>query len=203
MLIRKARQQDALLLSQLIYASGSQVLDTVFGQQPICQDFLHSALQQADGQYGFNNHWLAVDGDKVLGSISAWHHELGEQFHQASLKRVIDYYGIEQGLDVIARSQILRQFIPPPQAEEWCIGHLAVFAPHQRQGVASQLLSYMAKAAIKHHKTLLSLDVGQDNQGATAFYLRHGFSVTACSELTPDMQQLGFSRHLHLQKSLV
>jgi ribosomal protein S18 acetylase RimI-like enzyme len=202
MIIRQARQQDISLLAELIYASGPQVFDAVFAfnnnYNP--RDFLLSALQHKNGQYGFANHWLALKNDKILGSVSTWHTELNKDFHQATMRSVVEYFGLEHSIDVVLRSQVVKHFIPAPQAHEWCIGHLAVLSQFQRQGVASQLLQFMGDLALQKGKSTLSLDVSQDNLSAIQFYQQLGFNRQTTSALSPEMQRLGFTRHLHLGK---
>ena len=203
MLIRAARQQDAPELAQLVYASGAALFDAVFYPAKDSRDFLHSALQRADGQYGFANHWLALKNKQIVGSVTGWHHALSQPFHQASLSSIVDYFGAEKSLQVLAQSMLLRQFIPPPLAHEWCIGHLAVSPPFQRQGVATYLLAWMAGQARLHGKTVLSLDVSQTNHSAISFYQQQGFTLHSTSAQTVDMQRAGLSAHLHMCKSLV
>jgi ribosomal protein S18 acetylase RimI-like enzyme len=202
MIIRPACQQDISLLAELIYASGSQVLESVFrfNNQHNPQDFLLSALQYKEGQYGFANHWLALKNDKILAVVCAWHTELNSDFHQATVNSVVEYFGLEHSIDVIARSQVVKHFIPTPQPHEWCIGHLAVLPKYQRQGVASQLLQFMGELALQKGKSTLSLDVSQDNHSAIQFYQQLGFNIVTTSELTTEMQHLGFTRHLHMCK---
>ena len=203
--IRSACQQDAPLLAKLVYAAGPQVLQSVFGlnQDYNPQDFLLSALHCADGQYGFANHYVAVENEQVLASVCAWHAELSTSFQHATLHSVIEYFGVEHSLEVVARSQVVEHFIPPPQAHEWCIGHLAVLPQHQRQGIASKLLQFMSQLALQNNKTTLSLDVSSNNQGAIEFYLQQGFSLQSTSELTKDMSRFGFVPHVHMHRQLV
>ncbi|KXI30161.1 GNAT family N-acetyltransferase [Paraglaciecola hydrolytica] len=203
--IRPACQQDASQLAELIYASGPQILESVFGtSKPYNpRDFLLSALQHKDGQYGFANHYVAIEDDKILAAVCGWHSELKTHFHQATLHSVVAYFGVELSLEVLARSQITQQIIPGPQPHEWCIGHLSVNLEYQKQGVASQLLNFMTELALQNGKSQLSLDVSQDNHNAIQFYLQRGFSILSTSALTAEMQNLGFSRHLHMSKSLV
>lgn len=203
MIIRTARRLDAPALAELVYASGAPLLDVVFYPAQDSRDFLRSALQHADGQYGFAHHWLAIKNEQIVGAVTGWHDDLSQHFHQASLGSVVAYFGAETSLDVIAQSLVLRQFIPPPLAHEWCIGHLAVSPPFQRQGVASCLLAWMAGQARLNGKTVLSLDVSQTNHAAIRFYQQQGFTLQSTSALTNDMQRLGIPAHVHMCKSLV
>jgi ribosomal protein S18 acetylase RimI-like enzyme len=205
MIIRGACQHDAPHLATLIYASGPVLIESVFGfnQQHNAQDFLLSAASHEFGQYGFANHFIAVENEQVLGSVCAWHTELSASFGQATLHSVVQYFGLEHSLEVVARSQVIKHFISPPLNHEWCIGHFAVFPQYRRQGVATRLLQFMTELAENSGKTTLSLHVAAENHSAIQFYQQQGFSLHSTSELTNEMQNLGFVVHKHMQKKLV
>jgi ribosomal protein S18 acetylase RimI-like enzyme len=203
MKVRVAVEEDAQQLSDLILASGPQSFSAIFdfNEQRHCKRFLLSALSKEHGQFGYANHWVVEHKGLVIGSVSAWHTELNKDFHLATLQSVIDYYQ-ECSVDVLTHAKIVQEFIPKPQSFEWCIGHLAVLPEYQKQGAASTLLEFMAKIAQLHGKTQLSLDVPVNNQDAITFYLRMGFIATEYSIESEAMLQLGFSQHLHMQKSI-
>jgi ribosomal protein S18 acetylase RimI-like enzyme len=139
----------------------------------------------------------------VIGSVSTWHTELDKTFHQATLQSLIQYYGAELVHEVLSRSQLVQEFIPKPSAHQWCIGHLAVAEPNQRQGAATMLLNVMSQEAKRHNKIELSLDVPIDNHSAISFYQHYGFKIQQQSILSQAMLDAGFSCHLHMGKSLV
>ena len=205
MMIRGACQQDAPQLATLIYASGPVLIESVFActQQHNAQGFLLSAASHEFGQYGFANHFVAVENEQVLGSVCAWHTELNASFAQATLHSVVQYFGLELSLEVVARSQIIKHFISPPLNHEWCIGHFAVFPQYRRQGVARRLLQFMTELAQNSGKTTLSLHVAANNHSAIKFYQQQGFNLNSTAELTTEMQGLGFAAHWHMQKKLV
>jgi ribosomal protein S18 acetylase RimI-like enzyme len=204
MLIRPAKAADSEILVELIYSSAPRSLETLFTLDPshTAINFLRHALQQADGQYGYANHWVADDGTQVQGSICAWHDQLSLAFHHATLNSVHRYYGLLGSAEVLRRSQLFALSVTPPQTHEWCIGHLAVNSALQRAGIATMLMHIMASQAAMMGKTHLSLDVEGDNQAALAFYTKLGFRPISESVASSPLSQLGIHDHVHLSKDI-
>ncbi len=202
---RQANQDDARTLAQLIFSSAPVALAATFdiNQELSALNFLHSSLLTADGQYGYDNHWVAEIDNQVVGCLSSWHSDLPDSFHQATLINLTGFYGIAHALSVVQASQALQDCIPQPKNNEWCIGHFAVLAEHQRKGVGSTLLDVMHKQALAFDRSVLCLDVESKNSQAIDFYLGHGFVKKNESAVSPRMQTLGIGSHFHLSKVLV
>ncbi|NCP65114.1 MAG: GNAT family N-acetyltransferase [Paraglaciecola sp.] len=204
MLIRPAQAADSERLGELIFSSAAHSLTALFTLDPkhSAKDFLHQALRQAEGQYGYANHWVADDGIHVQGAICAWHDQLSLAFHHATFDSVHRYYGLLGSAEVFKRSQLFARSVPPPQAHECCIGHLAVKPTQQRRGIATMLVHTIAEQAARMDKTHLSLDVESDNQAALAFYAKLGFEIIRESVASAALQQLGIGNYLHLSKAI-
>jgi ribosomal protein S18 acetylase RimI-like enzyme len=204
MKIRQAVQDDVKVLGPLILCSAPVTLAATFDINPELSalNFLLSSLLTADGQYGYANHWVAEIDHQVVGCVSAWHSDLPNTFHQATLSQVTDFYGIAHALSVVQASQTLQDCIPKPQKHEWCFGHFAVLPQHQRKGVGTALLEGMHQQALTFEKSALSLDVDIGNAQAIDFYLGNGFVKTNESDVSTRMQALGIGSHFHLSKSL-
>lgn len=202
MLIRQASASDANFLADLVFASAAKHLEQIFTvtAELSALNFLRKSFISSDGQYGFANHWVAEVEGQVVACVSAWHAQLPQQFHQATLDSVIAFYGAEQALNVVHNSQALADCIPKPQTHEWCIGHLSVTERHKKQGLGKALILAMQKMATAANKICLSLDVENTNQAAIDFYHRCGFAVAHKSAVSPRMQQMGINQHLHMVK---
>ena len=117
MLLRRAQNKDANVAGQLILSSAVNTLPHMFD---VCEEhhslgFIQYAFTLADGQYGYANHWVIEVEGQVVAIVSAWHTELANNFHQATLQSIASYYGFIDSLDVIQRSQLLKSIIPPPK----------------------------------------------------------------------------------------
>lgn len=89
MLIRKAREKDARVLAELVYTAAPRSLSALFDVAPTlnCQGYFAQTFQRESGQYGFGNHWVVEAESQVVAAVTAWHSELSENFHHASLTR--------------------------------------------------------------------------------------------------------------------
>jgi ribosomal protein S18 acetylase RimI-like enzyme len=180
MQLRPARAQDANGAGHLIINSATSILARMcdVNEDHHSLGVTRHAFTLADGQFGYANHWVIELDDEVAAITSAWHTELTDSFHQATLHSIVSYYGLEDSLEVIKRCQLLKNVIPPPKKDEWCIGHFAVSPSHQRKGLGTELLAHMQTLAALNGKTKLSLDVELHNQVAINFYLDSGFVFT-------------------------
>lgn len=204
MKIRQANKTDAEALARLVLSAAPVALSAIFdiNSELTALNFLHSSLLIPDGQYGYENHWVAEIDNQVVGCLSAWHSDLPNSFHQATFSNLVYFYGVTHSMYVVQASQSLQDCIPKPKEHEWCFGHFAVLAQHQKQGIGSALLTLVHKQALTSGKSALSLDVEAANKQVTNFYQRQGFVVMSGSSVSPRMQALGIGQHLHLSKDL-
>jgi ribosomal protein S18 acetylase RimI-like enzyme len=205
MLSRQANQGDAAILAQLIFCSAPVALAATFdiNDELSALNFLYSNLLTSDGQYGFENHWVAEIDNQVAGCLCTWHSDLPDSFHQATLIKLTRFYGVAHALSVVQASQALQDCIPKPKKFELCIGHFAVLAKYQRQGVATNLLRFAHQKALVCGKSVLCLDVESTNSQAIDFYLGRGFTQQSESDVSQRMETLGIGSHLHFSKKLI
>ena len=204
MLVRRATQADASQLATLVFTSAPNLLSLIFTTSPQTKvmDFLQASLTQPNGQYGYANHWVIEVEQQLVACICAWSRNLPASFHQATLASLVKFYSAEDLLKVIQRSEVLKDCIPQPTDNEWCIGHVAVAGSYQRQGLGKKLLLTMQQQARSASKKSLSLDVDCTNTAAISFYLKHGFKQQSQSIVSAKMQTLGIAQHLHLVQDL-
>jgi len=205
MFSRQADQGDAAILAQLIFCSAPVALAATFdiNDELSALNYLYANLLTSDGQYGFENHWVTEIDNQVAGCLSMWHSDLPDSFHQATLIKLTCFYGVAHALSVVQASQALQDCIPTPTKHELCIGHLAVLAKYQRQGVATSLLRFANQKALVCGKSVLCLDVESTNSQAIDFYLGRGFTQQSESGISQKMRTLGIGSHCHLSKKLV
>lgn len=205
MLSRQASQDDAPILSQLIYYSAPDALAATFdiNAELSVLNFLVSCLLTSGGQYGFENHWIAEIDNQVAGCLSTWQSDLPDSFHQATLIKLTHFYGVAHALSIVQASRALQDCIPKLKNHELCIGHFAVFAKYQRRGIATNLLRFAQQKALICGKSVLCLDVESKNTQAIDFYLGRGFKQESESGISQRMQTLGIGSHLHFSKKLI
>lgn len=204
MIIRQAKQSDALVLAPLILASGPETLAAVLDvdKDLTALKFLSRSLAEPDGQYGYLNHWVAVINQETVGCVSAWHHQLSAAFHQATLSSLLEFYSASHVHSILRNSLITQDCIPKPTENEWCVGHLSVAPKYQGLGYGKALLSFMEQQGRAANKSFLSLDVAENNLLAIKFYESQGFVKEQKSRMTEQMRRVGIGIHFHLRKTL-
>lgn len=188
--LRAAREEDYQAATQLLLQSGERLLTEIFGNGDVAQTcrYLAFAWQQGPGQYGFQNHWVAESGDTLVGLLTCWDDQLPADFDRATLSSITDFFGLDQSIDVVMRSQRFSAALHPPMATELGIGHLAVAEAARRQGVGRALMNWAEQQARQRGKFAVVLDVASDNQAAIAFYRALGFARHQGNE--PFMQMV-------------
>lgn len=175
--VRQATARDVEVAVPLLLDAAERLLTSIFGNgnRDEAFAFLFAAWLRGTGQYGFENHWLACVDDNIVGIASCWHDALPEHFDRDTLNAITDYFGIDEALEVVIRSQEHAIALHSPLVLEMGIGHLAVAAGARRSGVGTALVRYMECKARKLGKLSLVLDVEAQNLGALRFYEALGF----------------------------
>mgnify|MGYP001293789480 CR=1 FL=1 len=191
--VRSAEDSDGPIAVPLLLTAGEELLVAIFGQgnTSTALNFLHDAWHQRTGQYGYQQHWVAVQDNEVVGLVTCWHSELGVQFDRDTLQSITRFYGSEQALKIIHRSQELTAELSAPVAHELNLGHLAVHSDYQRQGIGRLLIEFIVQQAKSLSKQTLTLDVELQNIEALQFYIALGFT-----------EQHSTSRFVQLQKTV-
>ncbi|MEP4890812.1 MAG: GNAT family N-acetyltransferase [Aliiglaciecola sp.] len=213
MLITQAKASHCQSLAKLLFSSGPDNLISLLTghqspltlpqKQKICIEFLETALQLAEGQFGYLNQQVAIKNGAVCGCVSYWQAPISDLFKQQTLASLVTHFGITETAAILNNSEALSTLVRAPSANELSIGHLAVEPINRRQGVATCLLDYCSEAAIKLGKSTLVLDVMEDNQSAIQTYLNFGFVQKSKSQPSEKGKKIGFLPHIHMQKSLV
>lgn len=176
--VRQAAAKDMESAVPLLLDAAENLLTCIFGNgnRDDAFAFLSAAWLRGTGQYGFENHWLACVGEDIVGIASCWHDGLPEHFDRNTLAAITDYFGIDEALEVVMRSQQHTIALHCPLVLEMSVGHIAVAAGARRNGVGTALIRFMERKARALGKLSLILDVEEHNHGAVRFYEALGFS---------------------------
>lgn len=174
------------------------MLDYLFtlNGQAYAKAYLQQALQQPDGQFGYQNHWVIEQQGKLAAIGSAWQSLMPEAFKQATQASLQGYFSQAQLAQVIQRNQQLQAILPEPKQQQLCVGHLAVSPAFRRRGLIGTLLQTFAQQAISLGKQSMLLQVAQDNQPAISCYQKYGFVVVG------QRHSPGLPIHLAMEKNL-
>ncbi|BFT32000.1 hypothetical protein D210916BOD24_31760 [Alteromonas sp. D210916BOD_24] len=176
--IRQGAASDVAQTAPLILSAAESLLTCIFDESrdKTADGYLSHAWQLGGGQYGYKNHWVAVQGERVLGVVTSWHSRLGVQFDRATLDSITSYFTLDEAIMVLMRNQTVAVGLTPPTNTELMVGHLAVSEDNQRNGIGSLLIDTMQRRAEKLKKRKLVLDVEIANIAAIRFYQRLNFT---------------------------
>lgn len=186
--IRAGNVQDASALAPLILQSASDLLAYLFGSSTHALNYLNFACAQSDGQYSAARHQVATDNQHVIGCISVWHNNMPAVFQKSTVKSLSVVLTAEQISHLIGINSTLSKLFLPPDADELCIGHLAVASQWQGKQVASKLLAYAVRQAKHQGKQRLVLDVDVNNHSAIGFYEKWDFMSQKSQQFSPTKQ---------------
>jgi ribosomal protein S18 acetylase RimI-like enzyme len=180
--VRKAQPEDAPVAGRLMYLSGPEPAQIIFGgpeQNTIrvftelfripdhIYSYSHICVAEREGQVaglylGFEQgEWLAAQ--KAMGRIGR---------HWFKIIRLRHLPGMILSIIAMART------FEPLQDDDYTIQMLAVLPEVRRQGVATRLMEHAAGEARSRGLKRLVLDVLVDNVGARRFYEAVGFEET-------------------------
>lgn len=210
--ITSAKPSDAASLAKLIYQSGPANIEAVFcdemadfdeqQKQSHCIAYIQQALQQPDGQFGYQNQYVIREQGSVVACVSFWTCVLPESFKQATLSNLLEHFGAVKCASILKNSELLSELLRRPSVNELSIGHLSVDPNFQRRRLATSLLQYcQAKAKLKG-KTSLILDLAADNHAAYDTYKAFGFVQVGSSQPGASAKCAGMVPHIHMLKQL-
>jgi len=176
--VRQGVASDAEQAAPLILNAAQSLLTSIFGhsKSKTADGYLAHAWALGGGQYGFKNHWVACEGDEVVGVVTSWHSKLGAAFDRATLDSITSYFTLDEAMTVLMRNQTVAINLSPPINTELMIGHLSVAENARRNGVGTRLVEVMQARAQELNKRKLVLDVEVSNVSAIRFYQHQGFT---------------------------
>jgi ribosomal protein S18 acetylase RimI-like enzyme len=175
---RAARAEDVDAAVPLIHASGPEAFDYVFSVRAAgeSQEFLHAAFRRGRGRFGWRNHVVACDDERIVGIGTGYGAERNAAFFLADAAAIARFHGL-RAAGVAVRALRAEHLLPPPRAGEWMLAHIAV-APDQRGGgVGARLLNHLIEQGRQAGKATAVLDVSVENPRAEALYRRFGFEL--------------------------
>lgn len=186
--VRKGTPDDSSSLAPLVLASAPVLLQFLFGSKVIAERFIEHAAEQADGQYSSSRHIIASDDNLPIACMTVWHANMPESFRAGTLKSLTEFLEPSVLSHLIRVNPLLEEVFLAPQNDQLCIGHLAVSAEHQGQGIGRKLIAHAIKLAKQSLLNSIVLDVEDSNEQAISFYHACGFIEITESKFSPTEQ---------------
>ncbi len=167
----EARAEHAPDLAALLMLASYGVIEALYGGliegQPT-QKIVERRFHRAGTTGAFENCFVAVDGDRVLGGLHV--HPMDDLRKDP-----------EGGIIPPDRYWITAPFekLDPAAAGSFHINFISVFEPHQGKGIGKALIDLAWREAARRRFKELSLIVFEQNRRALEFYHRLGFAEVA------------------------
>lgn len=163
--LRHARKDDSRHVAELIVIAGDQRPDFPYVPDSDSEGPVDLALPRAaqrNENFALRHATLAVISGQVAGMV------LGYKLSRTCEALKPDCLG-----------QSLRPLMDakPDLIDAFYVNTLAVYPEYQNHGLGARLLDTANQKALKSGCSGVSLEVGEHNQDAFRFYVRHGFNV--------------------------
>lgn len=184
---RQANPHDVEDAYSLIYSSGPDIIDYLFGVPgKKSTDYIRYAFQDEKGLFGSANHTVAVVDNKVVG-IGAFYS--GNEYFKLSTDHTIQifkFFGFIQGMNVLKKCLQIQKIIPPPNKKTVYVADFGVKESFRGKGMGTALLTHQKNKAIQNKKSFYSLDVSPQNPRAQKLYEKFGFWVVGEKSVCVD-----------------
>jgi len=177
---RPARAEDTEMAVPLIYSSGPEAFNYVFGPSGDggAIAYLLAAFRDGAGEFGYRNHIVGVRDGQIVAAGGGWTGATGLPFMLAAVRQFVMQFGVVKAASTIARGLATENVMPPPAKAEFYIGHLGVSEAMRGRGVGGVMLDYLLARGRESGVPTAVLDVAMTNPRAEALYFRNGFRVT-------------------------
>lgn len=173
--LRKAVPNDAENAVPLVMQSGPETFAYVFdnGKQS-AKEFLMHAFRKKGGEFSFDNHYVLLEGDVLIGTIALYTAKKANSFLVSDVLNIFNIYKW-RGFGVLKRGLKVEQVLLLPKGDECYIGHVAISNQYRARGHGQYMLKAAMSYFLESHEVRFVLDVSVDNPRAKALYARLGF----------------------------
>ncbi|HUH51636.1 MAG TPA: GNAT family N-acetyltransferase [Flavobacterium sp.] len=165
--IRKALPTDYKAIAQCLMLAMEDIFYVFIGEHSNekAVDFLEQLVQKKDNQYSYENCWLAVSENEVVGAGLVYDGAKLHQLRAPVAQEIKKVFG--------------KDFNPEDetQAGEFYIDCVGVYPNQQGRGIGSAIFKFLIQEYVLQRKLTLGLLVEKNNPGAKNLYLKLGFEV--------------------------
>lgn len=181
--VRPARPEDAQAAAYLMFLSGPQIAQAVFGPRKEQACAVLEALFRGERHQFSHEHACVADLDgQVVGlALGTPGHEwvaIGEATGRELGGTVRRSLGLVRFTRMVRSLLALSRSFPSPEPEDYFVQMLAVLPQARRRGIGKLLMASMEARAAEVGARRLALDVLIENEEARRFYLALGFCDT-------------------------
>lgn len=179
LVIRPARSGDVEAALPLIYSSGMEAWDLLFGSgEPASSlPYLRKAWVDGKGVAGCRAHWVAEISGEVLATASVYSHTAHKLLGNETALHALRYFGWPALPRLVKMLKWGRYIAPSPKADVDYLANFGVAPAARGKGVGTAVLRYFLLRAATRDKAQLQLDVAINNPRGQQLYERFGMSV--------------------------
>ena len=176
---RSCQPSDVNEAIPLMYSAGPESFNYVFSvdYQEQAIDFLRYAFVKGEGEFGYNDHKVAIDNNTIVGLVGRRSSTQNLGYTFAAAKQIFGFYGLVNGLKVIFRGLRFEAIVAPPTKGRVCLHNLGVSPDSRGKGYGQKMIEHFIVNEKKDKTTHVCLDVAATNPRAKLLYQRLGFVV--------------------------
>ncbi len=182
--IRQAQPNDQGPIAELMYSSGMDLYNYLYGEQAI--DYLRLEFASGKGFAGYNNVTVAVlvnEGadeeadEEVVGTGCFYDTERYADLVKGSFYNMTEFFGTEGVEPVFQRISHTASIMQPPKAGELYLSNFGVAENCRSQGIGSSIIQQTLEQARRDNYSVFGLDVSTRNPRGQALYTRLGLNM--------------------------
>ncbi len=186
LIIRPCTAEDVDDIIPLMFSAGPDAFRFVFSVNSELQalDFLRTSFVKGDGEFGYKDHFVAVDNDEVVALVGMRSAQDNLKYTLSAARSIFKFYGLFNGLRVVTRGLRFERIVSPPHKSVLCLHNLGVKDGLRGKGYGRALIAWFMQQAGEHNVTAVGLDVAETNPRAKALYMGLGFTVKSVTQGT-------------------
>lgn len=173
--VRTARKDDAGPVAELMYSSGMDLYDYLYGAKTL--DFLRYEFQSGKGFAGYKHVTVAVHQGEVVGTGCFYDRESYNGLLKGTMKNMREFFGLVGVVPVLLRSRHISSVMRTPKPGEMYLSNFGVSQAMRSQGIGSKIIKHKLEEARQQGFTIFGLDVSAGNPRGEALYTRLGLKV--------------------------
>ena len=172
MALRKAIQSDAPFLTELMMMAMGDIVHQFIGIDPnlknetsirTAENFLRSFIEKENNQYSYQNCWVYVVENKIVGMANVYEGAALERLRYPVLELIKNKF------------QTFNELEDETEPGEYYIDTFAIYPAYRGQGFGEILLNNLIKTFVFEKKQVLGLLVDTKNEKAQKLYKKLGF----------------------------
>jgi FAD/FMN-containing dehydrogenase/ribosomal protein S18 acetylase RimI-like enzyme/SAM-dependent methyltransferase len=199
-----AEPSQAAQLATLIYESSHELLDFMFGGRARAEAALARLLKRPGGHFGHQFARVMLADGEVAGVVLGYDRKelSGEELRGAlNTFRATPASRWPHLLGSVGRA--LSGYVPPPSPDAFYINNIAVDGSKRGMGLGGKLLQQVVESSRAKGYRCIELDVTAPNEGAIAFYRKHGFRSISESGTDKHESRYGLPKLVRMRRVLV